>query len=769
MSRDREDKKRIHHDRREPGIKRSATVSEKPDDIKRRAGAEALPRQRSAGYHDQTGDVSKKPIPKVHGESSVKKPSRLIFSPDETATATEGKGIPPPSRSPVTVKEAANNHAKAMARRRIKRKLYFENDPNQKSITANTAKPLPAYAADAGRVSMREKIHESADDNVGIDAAVMGEAAAEGTVSTALRRNSDTRKKRAAHKTSLYREGAEVRGSSSHNVGSGQRGRVPVGAGQRKSAANPKISGNKGSKSAYSRIIQKRRIKRGYSVAAKRKGANAAGKAASVVQSKAKRAFSAAARHPAIAGIIGALVLLLVIIFAAFSSCTNVSMGGLTNIAASSYLAENADIDDAELYYTEWETDLLIQAQGAESAYPGYDEYKYNIGDVSHSPYNLMAYLTVKYNDFAFAEISNDLREIFYDQYTLLYTEKIETRYRTEQRINAAGETVAVSVPYEYKILHTTLSAKSFSDIILPLMDRSELERYALIVQSKGNRQIAGSPLDSNWLPYVTSDYGYRIHPVTGEKSYHRGVDIGIGVGTKVRAAHDGIISTGNDAGGYGKYITLTGKDGLITKYAHLSEFIKGNGRTVSKGDVIAETGNTGNSTGPHLHFEIIKDGRYLNPLYFAITNDDGSPPPGTGGGREIPEYPGAPMEDEAFTALMEEAQKHLGKPYVFGASGPNSFDCSGFVCYVFKHSGVKNIERTNGQVLYSMCTPVSANDVKPGDLVFFAGTYSTTSPISHVGIYIGNGKMINAGDPVKYADLSAPYWQNHFYAYGRL
>jgi cell wall-associated NlpC family hydrolase len=126
-------------------------------------------------------------------------------------------------------------------------------------------------------------------------------------------------------------------------------------------------------------------------------------------------------------------------------------------------------------------------------------------------------------------------------------------------------------------------------------------------------------------------------------------------------------------------------------------------------------------------------------------------------------------MTDERFAAIMEEAKKHLGKPYVFGASGPSSFDCSGFVCYVLNHSGVKNVGRTTAQGLYNLCTPVSEDNAKPGDLIFFKGTYSTSATVTHVGIYIGNGMMINAGDPVKYADITTSYWQQHFYAFARI
>ena len=121
------------------------------------------------------------------------------------------------------------------------------------------------------------------------------------------------------------------------------------------------------------------------------------------------------------------------------------------------------------------------------------------------------------------------------------------------------------------------------------------------------------------------------------------------------------------------------------------------------------------------------------------------------------------------FPALITEAQKHLGKPYVFGASGPNSFDCSGFVSYVLNQSGVASVGRSTAQGLFNMSTPVSRENAQPGDLIFFTGTYSAGTPVTHVGIYIGNGQMIHAGDPVQYANINTSYWTEHFYAFGRI
>jgi len=131
-------------------------------------------------------------------------------------------------------------------------------------------------------------------------------------------------------------------------------------------------------------------------------------------------------------------------------------------------------------------------------------------------------------------------------------------------------------------------------------------------------------------------------------------------------------------------------------------------------------------------------------------------------------EIPPEALEDEVFAAMITEAEKYLGYPYVWGGSNPNtSFDCSGFVSWVINHSGW-NVGRLGAQGLCNICTLVSSSNVKPGDLVFFEGTYDTDG-VSHVGIYVGNNMMIHCGDPISYTNLNSSYWQTHFYAYGRL
>ena len=131
---------------------------------------------------------------------------------------------------------------------------------------------------------------------------------------------------------------------------------------------------------------------------------------------------------------------------------------------------------------------------------------------------------------------------------------------------------------------------------------------------------------------------------------------------------------------------------------------------------------------------------------------------------------PGIAFDDVTVKALFNEAEKHIGKRYVFGANGPNNFDCSSFVCWSFTHSGVKNMPRTTAWGIYkTYCNPVSPSEAKAGDIIFFKNTYDSGSPISHVGIYAGNGMMIHAGDPIRFVSINTPYWREHFYGFGRV
>ena len=131
---------------------------------------------------------------------------------------------------------------------------------------------------------------------------------------------------------------------------------------------------------------------------------------------------------------------------------------------------------------------------------------------------------------------------------------------------------------------------------------------------------------------------------------------------------------------------------------------------------------------------------------------------------------PSEAYNDATFAKLINEAEKYLGYPYVFGGSSPStSFDCSGFVCWVYTHSGVHNLPRTTAQGIYNQCTRVSASEAKPGYLVFFQGTYNAGETVTHIGIYVGQNRMLHCGSPIQYTSIDTSYWRSHLYGFGRL
>lgn len=185
---------------------------------------------------------------------------------------------------------------------------------------------------------------------------------------------------------------------------------------------------------------------------------------------------------------------------------------------------------------------------------------------------------------------------------------------------------------------------------------------------------------------------------------------------------------------------------------------------------MIASVGSTGSSTGAHLHLEVLHNGEYLNPYFFVDSGGISYEPDGMAAGQpEFSDHPGLAMGAGSFAAMLAEAEKYLGYPYVWGGSSPPNFDCSGFVSWVVGQSGVGNVGRQTAQGLYNLCTPIPKESLQPGDLVFFTGTYSSANPVTHVGIYVGGGRMIHAGDPISYADMESRYWTGHFYSGGRL
>ena len=642
-----------------------------------------------------------------------------------------------------------------------KRRLHMERQPDEASGKMKRRlrfeeEVLPEYrrpsllSRGAGAVKMaaviklHSKIREYERDNVALESAHKSELVAEQGVGRVLRWE---RNRRRAKPYRTLRK-AQQKAARAHTDL----------AWQTALRDNPELQ----RKNALAKWVQKQKIKRKYAQAA-----HEAKQSAKFTQNvltatgKIARAIAQyAAAHKAVFLAVAMLALVVMFFATGLTSCTAMLSGFQSSYISASYMADEGEICQSDLYYTEKETDLQIDIDNTEENYPGYDESRYNIGEISHNPYELLGYLSTAFNAFTFAGVQSEIDRIFSEQYTLTREVIVETRYDDD------GD------PYDWYVLQTTLTVRPLSAVAQSHLSPGEqTDRYGVYMQTYGNRQAFGNPFDFSWLGNVSSGYGWRVHPISGEKSLHRGIDLAVAQGTPILAVQDGRVVSAGDAGSYGLCVVIEDDKGYQSRYAHCSSLNVSAGQEVKRGDVIAAVGSTGNSTGPHLHLEVMLNGEYLNPYFFVDNGDDGTGAiPGTPGGPAIPDYSGEPMGDGSFEAMLHEAEKFLGWPYVWGGSSPStSFDCSGYVSWVINQSGVGSVGRQTAQGLYNLCTPVSSANAQPGDLIFFTGTYSSPGPVSHVGIYVGGGRFIHCGDPISYANTGSPYWSAHLYGYGRL
>ncbi len=535
---------------------------------------------------------------------------------------------------------------------------------------------------------------------------------------------------------------------------------------------NPEME-EKTIKKQIQKRLQKQRIKREYAKA-RRAGAaakqtkEAATKTANFTTTVARKLQELASKHASVIATVAIFGLFLILLMTAISSCGAMFSDGMNISLGGSYMSVPAEIDATDLYMTELEMGLQREIDNIETDNPGYDEYRYNLDAIGHDPFVLISYLSAVYTDFTAADMQSEVQALFDEMYELTLTPTTETRMRTVTNPDTGEDE---EEEYTVTILDVKLTAKDLGTIVATRMNEEQREIYAGYNETHGLIQQFYTPLNLYWYNYVSSYYGYRINPVTGAEQFHRGVDIAVPTGTEVMSAMDGTVTTAAYDSEYGNYIVIEDSKGYCTKYAHLDSISVSAGQSVTHGTIIGRTGNTGSSTGSHLHIECLYNGEYYNPLFYFEAGEGTlygeTPGAGSGGGSAVPP---AFYDDATVQALMTEAARYLGYPYVWGGSSPStSFDCSGFVCYVFTNSGVHNLPRTTAQGIYDQCTPVSAADAKAGDIIFFTGTYNSPGPVSHVGIYCGDSVMIHCGDPIKYASINSSYWQSHFYSFGRL
>ena len=520
---------------------------------------------------------------------------------------------------------------------RAKTRLYFEKTdkpPNGKLHHNPADRPVREI-----KNYVHGKVGEVEKDNSGVEGAHKSEKLAERAGGYASRKLKEGYR---SHKLKPYREAAKAEAASK---------KADTNYLYHKTLKeNPELASN-----PLSRFHQKQQIKRQYAkdLRAAQKAGKTAGKTAGAAKNARKAAGKAGeatkkttdfiARHWKGILTVGVFLLLIVMIFTGLSSCAAIIQGGVSSVLGTSYTAEDEAIREVEADYKELESGLREEIADIETDYPDYDEYQYHLDEIGHDPFALASYLTAKLYDYTRQEAQAELQALFEKQYTLTLREEIQTRYRTETTTDPeTGETTTEEIPYDYYILHVTLTNKNIETLAGELLTPEQKEMFDIYMETKGNKP-----------------------DVFGED-----------------------------------YATGTPGSGEYTDY----------------------------------------------------------------------EIPPEALSDERFAAMIAEAEKYLGYPYVWGGSSPStSFDCSGFVCWVINQSGVGSVGRTTAQGIFNYTTPIAPGEAKPGDIIFFTGTYDSGSAVSHVGIYAGNGMMIHCGNPISYASVNTPYWQSHFYSYGRL
>ena len=497
-------------------------------------------------------------------------------------------------------------------------------------------------------------------------------------------------------------------------------------------------------KNAILRFWQKRRYKQAYAAAKEgKKATEDTIRVTETIAVKAKKVLQEIlCRNRAIFAGIGVCVLLFAVMAASLSSCSASIQGGSTTIISTTYASEDEDIYAAENAYAQLEAALNNQINSMEATHPEYEEYRYQVDEISHNPYHLISYLTVKYGDFTYAQVASEIEEIFREQYSI-HTESVRETV-TETQTVRVGESLGQVVTSGYCNCPICCGVWSGGSTASGAMPQAN---HTIAVDASNPFVPLGTKIVMNGVEYVVED--------TGAFDQY-GVQFDVYYGDHAAASAHGHQTweayIADDNGSQEVEVTST--------------------REVNRLETVLTNHNLDTVLRNRMNDEEEQRYDYYNLTYGNrdYLFDVNTLPSGGGSGGFGYEIPAEALSDEKFANMIHEAEKYLGYPYVWGGASPStSFDCSGFVSWVINNCGNGwNVGRQTADGLRSCCAYVSPSEAKPGDLIFFQGTYNTPGA-SHVGIYVGDNMMIHCGNPIQYANISSAYWQEHFMAFGRI
>lgn len=322
----------------------------------------------------------------------------------------------------------------------------------------------------------------------------------------------------------------------------------------------------------------------------------------------------------AAAGIISFIVLLLGILLLLFLAVTQ---GGATYYGAAVTQNDYDTITEATAYFRKLETDLdeylnadreALEAELEAEYGPDIYEYIYNLADFGFSANTLIAYLSAVYVEFTLEDIAEELQAIFDEMYTLTIEVKIEDRDVLKYNPDK-GEYYTVTEPK--KICYVTLEKKELEEVVEARLSGDQKEQYNGYKLSTGGQQVYAPVMREDWTNLISSNYGERIHPITKVRTFHKGVDIAVPEGTKLYSAVKGIVTVSQYSESAGNYVTVKTESGWTVTFMHMNSRSVTVGQTIEQGDFVGLSGNTGNSTGPHLHLQVANDaGETVNPIF---------------------------------------------------------------------------------------------------------------------------------------------------------
>ena len=581
-------------------------------------------------------------------------------------------------------------------------------------------------AAGSAAVYVHGKAHEAEQENAAVEGTHRAELMAESALRYAMHRTS----------RGLHKRNARLQEAGSMEMGKSRLLYEKAQEAGEKTAEQAK-------KGILRKFWQKRQYQKAYRAAKKgEKTAAGTAKATQTIASKARSVASAViGKSKGILGIVAAAGLFFVMIASLLASCgASIQGGAASTIASTTYGSTDEDIYAVEDAYSELEEALNEQINSMESRHPGYDEYRYQIDEISHNPYHLISYFAAKYGEFTYEQVANEIEEIFQRQYSITTESTRETV--TETKMVRVGESLGQVVTSGYcscSICCGQWAGGPTASGVYPTAN------HTIAVDASNPFVPMGTKVIMNGVEYVVEDTGAFARYGVQFDVYYSDHAAASAHGHQTWEAY-----LADDNGNQEVEVTTT------QEVNRLDVTLTNHGLDAVLRELMDE-----NEEGRY----DLYNGTYGNRDYLFDTETL----PG-GGGDFGYEIPAEALTDQKFANMIHEAEKYLGYPYVWGGSSPStSFDCSGFVSWVINNCGNGwNIGRQTTDGLMGYCSRVSPSEAKPGDLIFFQGTYDTAGA-SHVGIYVGDNMMIHCGNPIQYTSIASSYWQEHFLAFGRI